>query len=237
MPRDLFSPSVVSVSTAARRSRLLPVSIALHAAVLGTFFMLPLLADTALPREPTRILVCPVPPPLAVPVVPRMVPRSGPPRATVRADAAPLVTPDKMPTSEPPVQEAIVMQGPMEVEGGGNGVPDGVVEGASIAPIAPPPVHGPQRVGGVIRQPVKIHDVQPVYPAIAQSAHVEGVVILEAVIDERGRVSSTRVLKQVALLDDAAEAAVRQWVYSPTLLNGEPIAVVVTVTVQFRLER
>ena len=61
--------------------------------------------------------------------------------------------------------------------------------------------------------------------------------ILEAVIDERGRVSETRVLKHVPLLDEAAETAVRQWVYSPTLLNGQPIPVVMTVTVQFRLER
>jgi protein TonB len=92
-------------------------------------------------------------------------------------------------------------------------------------------------VGGSIRQPTKIHDVQPIYPAIAQSAHVEGIVILEAVIDERGRVTETRILRHVPLLDDAAEAAVRQWVYSPTLLNGQPIPVVMTVTVQFKLER
>jgi len=62
-------------------------------------------------------------------------------------------------------------------------------------------------------------------------------VILEAVIDERGRVSDTRVLRSVRLLDDAATAAVKRWVYSSTLLNGQPVAVVMTVTVQFRLER
>ena len=61
--------------------------------------------------------------------------------------------------------------------------------------------------------------------------------ILEAVIDERGRVSETRVLKHVPLLDGAAETAVRQWVFSPTLLNGQPIAVVMTVTVQFQLQK
>ncbi len=97
----------------------------------------------------------------------------------------------------------------------------------------PPPTAGPATRRRRDRSPIKIRDVSPVYPAIAQSAHVEGWVILEAVIDERGRVSETRVLKHVPLLDEAAETAVRQWVYSPTLLNGQPIAVVMTVTVQF----
>ena len=89
----------------------------------------------------------------------------------------------------------------------------------------------------MIREPVKIHDVLPVYPAIAQSARVQGWVILEAVIDERGHVSRTRVMKHVPLLDDAAESAVKQWVFTPTMLNGQAIPVVMTVTVQFRLER
>ena len=130
------------------------------------------------------------------------------------------------------------MDGAVELEGG-DGIPGGFVEsGTPVATPPPPPTpEQPRHVGGVINAPIKIRDVSPVYPAIAQSAHVEGWVILEAVIDERGRVSETRVLKHVPLLDEAAETAVRQWVYSPTLLNGQPIPVVMTVTVQFRLER
>jgi protein TonB len=81
-----------------------------------------------------------------------------------------------------------------------------------------------------------VHDVAPVYPAIARSARVQGVVIVEAVIDATGRVSGTRLLRSIPLLDEAALAAVRQWVFTPTRLNGEPTSVVMTVTVRFTLD-
>jgi protein TonB len=61
------------------------------------------------------------------------------------------------------------------------------------------------------------------------------VVILEAVIDAQGRVESVRVLRSIALLDQAAADAVRQWRFTPTLLNGEPVPIVMTVTVNFAL--
>lgn len=238
MQRDLFSPSVVGVS-AARRSRLFPISIALHACILGSAYVLPLLADTALPQKlPRLVFARPVPPPLGVPALPSGPGHSSLSHPAPRADAAPVITPVALPTTEGGVPEPRSDDG--EMPGGGTlgGVPGGLVGGSQPITIEPPPApEPPRRVGGSIRQPTKIHDVLPMYPAIAQGAHVEGIVILEAVIDERGRVSETRILRHVPLLDDAAEAAVRQWVYSPTLLNGQPIPVVVTVTVQFRLER
>ena len=92
------------------------------------------------------------------------------------------------------------------------------------------------RVGGDIRPPVKIKDVSPLYPDIARSARVQGVVIIEAVIDASGRIASTRLLRSVPLLDEAALTAVRQWVFAPTRLNGEPTSVIMTITVQFRLD-
>jgi periplasmic protein TonB len=229
MPRELFSASVVGVSSAARRGRVLPVSIALHGVVLGTLFVLPLMADSALPLAQPRLVFARVVPPPSVPAMPAGPGHSSQSHPAPRADAAPTLEggmpEDRPDDGEPP--------------GGGPaaGVPGGVVGGTELIAIEPPPTADPRRVGGVIRQPTKIHDLQPVYPAIAQSAHVEGWVILEAVIDERGRVSETRVLKHVPLLDEAAETAVRQWVYSPTLLNGQAIAVVMTVTVQFHLQK
>ena len=60
--------------------------------------------------------------------------------------------------------------------------------------------------------------------------------IIEATIGADGRVRDTRVLRSVPLLDDAALSAVRQWEYEPTLLNGKPVAVIMTVTVNFRLQ-
>ena len=91
------------------------------------------------------------------------------------------------------------------------------------------------RVGGQIRPPIRTKEVAPVYPAIAQSARVEGSVVIEATIDDEGKVAEARVVKSVPLLDQAALDAVRQWEYQPSLLNGVPTAVVATVTVRFTL--
>jgi TonB family protein len=92
---------------------------------------------------------------------------------------------------------------------------------------------GPVRVGGSVREPKKIKDVKPAYPNIALLAGVQGIVIIEAVIDREGLVRDTRVLRSTALLDQAALDAVREWRFTPTQLNGVPVEVVMTVTVNF----
>jgi protein TonB len=81
-----------------------------------------------------------------------------------------------------------------------------------------------------------VRDVRPVYPPLAIQARVQGVVIVEATIAADGSVASARVLRSVPALDDAALDAVRQWQYTPTLLNGVPVPVIMTVTVQFSLK-
>ena len=93
----------------------------------------------------------------------------------------------------------------------------------------------PIRVGGNVRPPTKTKDVAPIYPVEAQNARVQGIVILEAVIGPDGRVAAAKVLRSVPLLDQAALDAVRQWEFTPTLLNGAPVPVIMTVTVQFTL--
>lgn len=117
--------------------------------------------------------------------------------------------------------------------------------GAGAAPPAPPAAPSPVgskaaamgavRVGGNVRAPVQITRVAPVYPAVAQSARVQGVVILEALIGTDGRIVDAAVLRSVPLLDQAALEAVKQWEYTPTLLNGVPTPVIMTVTVTFTL--
>lgn len=91
----------------------------------------------------------------------------------------------------------------------------------------------PVRVGGKIKQPMKIKDVKPVYPDMAQSAHVTGTVIVEATIGEDGKVIDAKILRSIPMLDKAALDAVRQWEYTPTLLDGVPVPVVLTVTITF----
>jgi protein TonB len=92
------------------------------------------------------------------------------------------------------------------------------------------------RVGGNVRVPTKVKDAKPVYPAVAQSNRVQGVVILEALVDEAGNVANARILRSVPLLDSAALEAVSQWQFTPTNLNGGPTAIVMTVTVNFALQ-
>ncbi len=110
-----------------------------------------------------------------------------------------------------------------------------VVEATQVRPQAPTPA--PLRVGGGIREPRKIRDVRPLYPEAARLAGISGVVILEAVIDPEGMPVNLRVLRSIPDLDQAAINAVRQWRYAPSLLNGVPVAVIMTVTVNFSLQQ
>jgi len=121
------------------------------------------------------------------------------------------------------------------------GVIGGVVGGVPAPPPPPPPPPPPDwgkgaiRVGGDVLQPTKTKHVNPEYPAIAQSACVQGVVIMEAIIGPDGHVQDARIMRSIPLLDQAALDAVKQWEFTPTLLNGAPVPVIMTMTVQFTL--
>lgn len=114
----------------------------------------------------------------------------------------------------------------------------------AVAPPPPPPPppaatvggQAPVRVGGNIRPPQKIVDVKPVYPEDAKQARVQGVVIIEATIDQTGKVTDARVLRSIPMLDQAALDAVKQWVFTPTVINDTPVPVIMTVTVNFTLD-
>ena len=92
------------------------------------------------------------------------------------------------------------------------------------------------RAGGSIPPPRKVYDVKAVYPAAAIEAQVQGVVIIECTVGTDGSVTDTNIVQSIPLLDHAAVESVRQWRYTPTLLNGEPVPVIVTVTVSFTLK-
>jgi TonB family protein len=94
----------------------------------------------------------------------------------------------------------------------------------------------PVRVGGGVKIPVKTKDARPAYPADAQAAQVQGVVIVEALIDSSGAVANAKVLRSIPLLDEAALAAVSRWQFAPTAVNGAPASVTMTVTVNFTLK-
>jgi protein TonB len=96
----------------------------------------------------------------------------------------------------------------------------------------------PIRVSDVpgMKPPTVRRNVKPEHPLAAMKARVEGTVVLEALVDEQGRVADVRVMKSIPLLDEAALDAARQWQFTPTLMNGEPVPVLVQLEMNFTLK-
>ena len=238
MPRDLFgNVAVRPPSVRSRRSPVVVASIAVHVLVVVAVLLATAIAPDILPTprealafyEPARLdIKLPPPPPRAI-VPTREVP-------TVSPNAAPLVAPTAIvPESWTPVFERSsdgVVNGGLPADFGTNivSVPD--APPAAVV-TAPPP---PRRVGGAIKAPAKVTNVPPIYPELARQTRVEDIVILETVIDESGNVTSARVLRGHPLLNQAALDAVQRWKFTPARLNDEAIPVVMTVTVQFKLQ-
>ena len=185
----------------------------------------------------------PPPPPPAVaktagkPVAAR--PQSAPPSGTF---VVPLEAPSQI-VPEPP---SAMYSGEGGVEGGiEGGVAGGIVGGLVALPPPPPPPPpaplvpkpaSPVRIGGNLSAPALVKRVEPFYPDVALMAKVGGMVILEAVVGADGAVESVKVLRSVKFLDNAAIEAVRQWKYSPLILNGIPTPFVLTVMLNFRTQ-
>jgi protein TonB len=221
------------------RWSMVPVSVAAHAAVFVALLILPLTASVELPtpapiwKTPEFIQATALPP----------EPSPAQPVLRTNREAAPTRAPERI---EPEDDEPVIPPGPPGPPGSiatdpglptGSGEP-GVNIGNPVNPPPPPPPPqkpAPVRASSLIRQPIKIVDVQPVYPAHARAARIEGLVIIEAIIDERGHVTNARVLRSAPLLDEAALTAVRQWRYTPTLLNNVPVSVIMTITFNFKL--
>lgn len=241
MPHDLFGDTVVRSPSRTLFRRLLTVfSIVGHAVVISAVVVAQLFAVGPLPtprrpltfEEARMIKLMEIEPPPAR--------RS---QIAPSAAASPNLAPIDMPaniSAETGLenQHAARPAGVVIVERGAGDL-DGLVNGerALPPPPAPPQPREPIHLHSGMKPPTKVVNVNPVYPALAQAARKEGVVILEAVIDARGNVTTVNVLRSIALLDQAAVDAVRQWRFTPTLLNGEPVPIVMTVTVDFKLQR
>jgi protein TonB len=99
------------------------------------------------------------------------------------------------------------------------------------------PTAAPIRVSQGVMAAKLIRKVVPVYPPLARQVRVQGTVHLVGIVDRDGTIQQLRVLSGHPLLVEAALAAVRQWVYQPTLLNGEPVQVVAPIDVTFTLSQ
>ena len=218
------------------RKYTLVFSIVAHATAVCALIIVPALATDELP-EPRRATDWIV----VVPDLPSP-PTVRPPSPEVASTSIPIpLSPPEGIQPEPSVE-------PVD-PGFDRAVPGGLPFGEIVSgdelvspppppPPPPPPLpKEPVRVGSRISAPIKLIHVDPIYPPIALAARRGGLVILEALIGEDGNVQKVHALRAEPLFEEAAITAVRQWRFSPTLLNGEPVPVVMTVTVQFTLER
>jgi protein TonB len=229
-------------------------SFLLQCLLIGIAVLIPLIYTDTLPRtELTSFLVTPPPPPPPPP------PPAAAPVQTVRViprqfDAGRLMAPKSIPKEIamikeeelPPPSAGVGVVGGM---GGGFGSMGGVIGGiiGAVPTAAPPPPPPPKeakpvgvqriRVGGNVQLAKLISQPKPVYPPLAKQARISGIVRFNAIIGIDGRIQNlTLVPGGHPLLVPAAQEAVKQWIYQPTLLNGEPVEVVTQIDVNFTLQ-
>jgi protein TonB len=222
--------------------------------------LIPLIYTDTLPRaQLTSFLVAPPPPPppppppAATPVkIVKVIPR--------QFDAGRLMAPKAIPKEIAMIKEDDL---PPPVAGGGGvvgGVPGGVPGGnpggviggiiGGIPQAAPPPPPPPVkkeepkpvvpqriRVGGNVQAAMLIRQPKPLYPPLAKQARIQGTVRFNAIIGKDGTIQNLQLVSGHPLLVPSATEAVRQWVYKPTLLNGEPVEVQTQIDVNFTLSQ
>jgi protein TonB len=242
---DVVEPSMRMRS---RQGASVLITIAIETCVIATLVAIPLMAIEIVP-VPSQMIgafiaaPAPPPPPAAPPSPPSPEPSRPEPAPVEPAvvEPGPTFVPTEAPVGvapEVPVDNSFERgaAGVPRGTGSPDGVPGGFGDVLRPPPLAPvPPPRDPVPVGGRIDPPRKVRDVAPVYPVVAVQSRTDGRVIVEATIGVDGRVTNTRVLQGHPLLVDAAVTAVSQWEFTPTLLNGEPIPVLMSVTVWFRL--
>jgi periplasmic protein TonB len=207
--------------------------------IIGFMILIPLLFTEALPNltASMSLVAPPPPPPPPPPAAVRIVKQ-------VQTDIVngQLRTPTKIPKkvemikeeeAPPPMMAGVVGGVPGGIPGGSmGGVMGGIVGSTALIPkVAVQRI----RVSSGVTQGLVVHRVEPTYPPIAKAAHVQGTVILAAVIGKDGTIQNLHVVSGHPLLQGAAMDAVKQWKYRPYILNGEPVEVDTQVVVNFTL--
>jgi len=244
--RQFFQDLAVSGAGGSGRWRQgLPYSLVMHAVVLGALIVVPLLGEEPLPLTERNISITDiwhVMPPSgggggggrATPLQASLR-RAADPAAAPRRLAAPVAPDDTAGADsplEPETRGGFCLDNECEQVGTGDGSGGGPGKDGDPSDASPVRV---VRAHVDVQPPAKVHDLAPVYPELARRIGVQGVVIIECMIAPNGRVADARVLSGHPLLDQAALEAVNQWVYTPTRVNGVPVAVLMTVTVKFHL--
>jgi periplasmic protein TonB len=240
----MFADSLLETSWAqrSRRSWTTLTSFGLQAVVMGLLLLLPLIQPVALP------LMRAVEPPISLAPPPGPPPRSqaqpSPRPAESNLQQGVLVMPREIPRniSMAPDQNEPTQAppGPYVIGSTGVGSPDGFYRSLGpatnpVMPLPPPPTVSRPIYVSVMNEGMLIRRVQPAYPASAKIAHVQGKVVLSAIISKEGTIENLRVLTGHPMLVRAAIEAVSQWRYRPYILNNEPVEVETQVTVNFIL--
>ena len=214
------------------------ISTVIQSLIVFVLILIPLIYTEALPRAMMATLLVAPPPPPPPPPPPAVV------KVEVIKPVARLLTqgrlmqPRAIPKNVVVFREAELPPEPtagVGVFGGVDSLLGGLGEGATGAP-PPPPVRVTRtKVGGNVQEARALAKPNPIYPALARQARIQGKVQLHAIIDKDGRVSELQVVSGHPLLVKAALDAVQNWRYQPTVLNGEPVEVDTTIDVNFVL--
>ena len=223
------------------------LSFGLQFAITGVLILIPLIYTDVLPQaQLTSMLTAPPPPPPPPPTpvkVIKVVPR--------QFDAGRLTAPREIPKNVSIIVEDpnAALPSASQVAGGiPGGIPGGLgglggLGGAPPPPPPPPPVKAvatsrePLRVGGNVQAANLIKKATPTYPALAKSARIQGTVRFTAIIGKDGTIQNLTLVSGHPMLVQSATDAVKQWVYKPTLLNGEPVEVITQIDVNFTLSQ
>jgi len=250
-PSRVFAEALLENSTARQRRSPMDwaLSFFIHFAILLSLLLLPLYFSQGIDmkRLESTLLVAPMPP---------MAPAPPPPPSVARAvrEIPKTFTPGKLtaPTVIPKAVAIVSNDAPppdVAFSGAVGGVPGGVPGGqiggiiggmpSVAAPVVAAPVaEGPKRpvrIGGNVKPPRLITGPPAIYPILARQSHVQGMVVIDAIIDEHGNVIQEKVVSGHPLLVEAALKAVRERKYEPTVLDGEPTPVDLRVEVNFQM--
>ncbi len=249
----MFEQSLLDDKSKTNKPWTIVVSFIIQCSLIGIAVLIPLIYYDALPKgQLTSFLTAPPPPPppppppaMAPPKVIRVIPR--------QFDAGKLMAPKVIPKQIAMIKEDELPPPSAGVVGGVyGGVPGGAAGGvlggiiSSAASAAPPPPPPPPpaapkvtrvRVGGNVQAAAKVRGQNPSYPPLAKQARIQGHVIFTAIIGRDGTIQNLQLVSGHPLLVPAAQAAVSQWVYRPTLLNGEPVEVITQIDVNFTLSQ
>lgn len=242
--QGMFADSLLETSWAqrSRRSWTTLTSFGIEALVIGLLLLLPLWKTVGLPA--VRALSTPISLGQPTPEAPAQRPRGGGSgSANPTHFVVPImVQPGHIPVGIPKGADEPVPQlpggGGFEIGRTGPGLPNGILGGGGIMPVAPPvppvPAVRTFRTSSILEGSL-IRKVQPAYPPLAKSARVQGPVVLAAVISKAGVIENLRVVSGHPMLVKAALDAVSEWRYRPYILNNEPVEVETQITVNFTL--